>query len=178
VENRCFSKARQILVYLDKQLLGSVVDSATFTFIPEGTQTFKAGSAVAGGPTCRQTFKMDGKNGCSARESLAEPRISRARGWQGRSNLGDPAERGYLRAVFPRATPLQGRHPDVTQVITAGVLPIPTQCISCHKSQGQPITSVMYLIHLSTDPNFVKPGSNLRVATARAATPSAPPAGP
>ena len=65
------------------------------------------------------------------------------------------------RAVFPRATVLTGRHPDVSDVITGGALPIPGQCLACHKSQGRELAWVIHLIHLSQSPDYVKPGSTL-----------------
>ncbi len=64
-------------------------------------------------------------------------------------------------AVFPRSTTLLGKHPDISEMLTSGVIPIPGQCINCHKSQGRPITSVIHLIHLSQNPDYVMPGSTL-----------------
>ena len=79
---------------------------------------------------------------------------------------GSPKEAiNVAQAVFPRATALTGRHPDVTQIITTGALPIPTQCISCHKSQGRSITSVIHLLHLSQNPEFVSPKSTFTERT-------------
>ncbi len=69
---------------------------------------------------------------------------------------GSPKEAiNVAEAVFPRATTLMGRHPDVTRIITTGAVPIPTQCITCHRSQGRPITTVIHLLHLSQNPEFV-----------------------
>ena len=66
----------------------------------------------------------------------------------------DPSIVAVARSVFPRATTLQGRHPDVVNIITTGAIPIPMQCISCHKSQGRPIGPVVHLIHLSVKPKI------------------------
>ncbi|MDX2007714.1 MAG: cytochrome c3 family protein [Meiothermus sp.] len=72
------------------------------------------------------------------------------------ASQGSPKEAiSVAQAVFPRATVLTGRHPEVSQIITTGAVPIPTQCIACHKSQGRSITSVIHLLHLSQNPNFV-----------------------
>jgi hypothetical protein len=79
---------------------------------------------------------------------------------------GSPKEAlNVAQAVFPRATALTGRHPDVTQIISTGAVPIPTQCIACHKSQGRPITSVIHLLHLSQNPDFVSPRSTFSERT-------------
>lgn len=103
------------------------------------------------------TTTDDKPNGCMDCHRLTANRDLRLsttlRLW---ATQGSPKEAiNVAQAVFPRATVLLGRHPDVTQIITTGAVPIPTQCIACHKSQGRPITAVIHLLHLSQNPDFV-----------------------